>query len=506
MSLNLVRNSKVFFTTNVDATTGRVNLPATAAFTNANTFELLVLDGFTFSQTVNSETVTVSEAGNTPTRGQRNFNTSLAPVDFSMSTYIRPSQLTSSPFTVECDESILWNALFSDVGIPANAVIGGITSITYAESTGTITINGTTLTFTGSITAAPTVGSIINLGGLKPSGSPTADTVKKLNGAARVASVTGVTQITLQLLDPLRTSASFTGITSVTYTTSAWARSLEENSLLAHSSASSGLSDKNQLQKFGMLFLVDNVLYAVDNCALNQVTIDFGLDQIATAQWTGQATALRELSRAVKASGGNFSGGTTTDVGAAGAYKTPNNNAGFITNKLSTAALKALKAIGTNISANDSYTIPITGGSITINNNISYITPATLGIVNSPITYFTGTRAVTGSLTAYLRTPTTGSTNTGELFKDLIAEASAASSAMIEPMFEMGIQIGGSSNAVRVDLDMPAVSLSIPAVNVEQIVSLTINFTAQGYAYNSTQANQNFDLTVPNEIDISYFG
>ena len=211
------------------------------------------------------------------------------------------------------------------------------------------------------------------------------------------------------------------------------------------------------------------------------------------------------MSRAVKASGGTFSGGTTSDVGSSGAYQAANNSANYITNKLSTATLKALKAIGTSISANDSYIIPLTGGSITINNNISYITPATLGIVNTPITYYTGVRAITGTMNAYLRTPSSGTTNTGELFKDMVTEAGLGTAAIIEPMFELGIQIGGSSNIVRVDLDMPAVSLTVPALSVEQIVSVAINFTAQGYTYNSTQANQSFDVTQPNELTVRYY-
>ena len=48
MALNLVRNSKVFFTTNVDATTG--NILQGSAFTAANTTEIQILDGFTFEK------------------------------------------------------------------------------------------------------------------------------------------------------------------------------------------------------------------------------------------------------------------------------------------------------------------------------------------------------------------------------------------------------------------------------------------------------------------------
>ena len=122
MALNLVRNSKVFFTTNVNASTGVINPASTTAFSNTNTFEIQVLDGFTFSQNANNETVTLNEAGLTPVRGQRSFNTSLAPVDFSFSTYIRP-RLNGSVVTAE--ESVLWNALFSAENIATPSSITG---------------------------------------------------------------------------------------------------------------------------------------------------------------------------------------------------------------------------------------------------------------------------------------------------------------------------------------------------------------------------------------------
>lgn len=97
MSFNLIRNSRMFFTTNVDPNTGVV---ASSGFTNSNTYEIQVLDGFSFSQSTANDTVTLKEAGSAPVRGQRSFNTALQPVDFSFSTYVRPadSSTTSGGF------------------------------------------------------------------------------------------------------------------------------------------------------------------------------------------------------------------------------------------------------------------------------------------------------------------------------------------------------------------------------------------------------------------------
>jgi hypothetical protein len=115
MSFNLIRNSRVFFTTNVNSS-GAVLL---TGLTKTNTFEIQVQDGFSFSQATTQETVTVNEAGATPVRGQRSFNTSLEPVDWSFSTYMRPkfeeaTVINASPDAddfVGCEESVLWNAL-----------------------------------------------------------------------------------------------------------------------------------------------------------------------------------------------------------------------------------------------------------------------------------------------------------------------------------------------------------------------------------------------------------
>jgi len=120
MALNLLRNSRVFYTTNLTST-GKV---ATTGHTVSTTRELQVLDGFSFSQNTGPETVTVNEAGASPIRGQRSFNTSLEPVDWSFSTYIRPkfnegsTVLTAldSDDKVDAEEYVMWNSMASVTG------------------------------------------------------------------------------------------------------------------------------------------------------------------------------------------------------------------------------------------------------------------------------------------------------------------------------------------------------------------------------------------------------
>lgn len=365
MAVNLLRNTKVFFTTNLDSD---LKVDTTTAFTAADTFEIQVLDGFSFSQNTTTETVELNEAGATPNRGQRAFNTALDPVEFSFSTYMRPKL----DGTVVCEESVLWNALAQGRDSAA------------AWTAGT----PSTLTFTG--------------------------------------------------------------------------------------------SNKHQLAAFGMIMIVDGVTYLIDNCALDQASIDFGLDALATIAWTGRGTALRQLT------GVTYDGGTGAFTGfTAGSVAEPKvTDAKFIANKLSVVSIKA--------GINDTTTmlaLPITGGNITIANNLTYLTPANLGIVNQPVTYFTGTRAVSGSLNCYLR----GTGTSGTILNDLLTGADQE----IAPAYTTKIQIGGSSGTY-VEMLMPAAMLSIPTINAEQVVSTTMNFVAHA---NTAGA---YDIEAANELSISY--
>ena len=93
----------------------------------ANTFEIPILDGFSFSQSTGTQNVTLNEAGASPKRGQAMFNTSIEPVDWSFTTYMRPriDDLTSDLHGMT--EKILWNALVSGTKTD-NVGTGGITS------------------------------------------------------------------------------------------------------------------------------------------------------------------------------------------------------------------------------------------------------------------------------------------------------------------------------------------------------------------------------------------
>lgn len=474
-TFNLVRNSRVLFTTNVAAGTGVV---ATTGFTTANTQELQVLDGFSFSQATNADTVNISEAGGAPIRGQRSFNTSLANVEFSFSTYIRPKLST----TVKCEESHLWNALLSSTAIGATA--GSFATITAA------TVVAGLLTLTGTGLTGVAVNDVVVIKGVTGAGA------SQYNTAVKILTITSTTGITAQYVETPTAATPVVGSwAAITFNKTAW----NENAAVAadttgiptaYSTVTTALSNKNQLLPFGMIITVDTVTYVIDNCALDQAVIDFGLDGIAMVAWTGKGTVLRQLATTVAFSAATdpvLSGGIT------GTSKGKDTTANFITNKLSTVSLTS------NIGgvAGTSYNLALTGGSITIANGITYVTPANLGVVNVPIGYFTGTRAISGSITAYLRT---GTTNSAGLLSSLLA--ASATTAGVEPKFKLQIEIGGATSGTRVEVEASGAMLQIPTVDAQAVMSTTINFMCQGTE--NTLANNVYDLENTNDLDIRY--
>lgn len=484
-TFNLVRNSRAWFSTNVDANSGILSTTASSMNTS-NTLELTILDGFSFSQNTQQQTIQLSEAGTSPVRGQRAFNTALDPVEFSFATYIRP--YFSS--TVQAEESVLWNALLG-----ANAIEAGTTITLGSIVRASTTAAAANITCTAAVnltTAGIAIGDVFNIGGFV-AGTTAAG---EWSGPVRLVTITGTmtaaTVLNVEYLTPPTAAATAAGIAGTAKIWKCpWYFQGTAVAQPAFAGASTGMSNKNQLQKFGMYFLVDNAVYAIDNCVLDSASIDFGLDGIAQVTWTGKGTALKYLPSASvsSATSGVFSG-TGVATGTAGPKATIPASS-FITNKLSTMSLQSqIMGGGTT------YNVALTGGNLTIANNVSYVVPANIGVVNQPIGYFTGTRAVSGNVTAYLRT---GTNNTAQILGDILAANNS------ETKFRMQIEVGGASNAVHVDFEMNGIVLQVPTVETGDVMSTTINFSAQGYDPTLVGSNATYDLAQTNDLYINYY-
>lgn len=359
MAVNLSRKAKVFITSDSLA-------EANPTFTAGNTFELQVLNDWSFSQTTNSTTVEMMEAGPAPKRGQRTFNDTLNPVEWSFSTYMRPYDAGT---TANAPEGALWSALMSN----------NLTSFEAGVSSATIDTTG---------------------------------------------------------------------------------------------------SDVHQLATFGLVFVLDQTTYVIENCAINQAEVSFDISGIATVNWSGMGTKLKRVTTAPVI--GTTATAFPISTGYTGYDKT------FITNKLSSIALSSGFTAGT------AYNIPITGGTFTYTNNIEYVTPDTLGIVDTAIGYYTGSRGISGTLTAYLKT---GSNETAQLLQDMLTVGATE----VEPKYRLAINIGGTQAGYpSVELNMPYVTLQVPTVEVGDIISTTIAFSAQGATDND------FDIEANNNLVVTY--
>ena len=473
MAFNLIRNARVFFTTAVDSQGVISN-----TLTDADTSEIQVLDGLSFSQSTSSENVTLSEAGLTPVRGQRAFNTALEAVDISFSTYVRPNGAGTN---VTAEESVLWNALlaFDAIGgsnpawseAPSVATCVGTNSqLNQLQPFGIIILlDGSAYAIDNCVADSATIDfgldSISTIqwslkGRILRELSFTAD------NASPVVFTGGINDI--QTVDVDATGGTFT----ITYDS-------EETSALAWNITPAAMT---------------TALEALSNVSVGDVIVSGGVGQSGggtpyVLTWKGVLGAVDEVTTddaSLTGGAGTAVVSTTQAGGDLGSAKAKVTTAPFIANKLSSISITE-GATGTGTV----YTVPLTGGSLTISNNVTYLTPANLGVVNTPITYFTGTRAVSGSINAYLRT---GKNESGRLLADMLA----GSTTDVEPDYAIQIEIGGLTAVTRVEFDMQAAVLTIPTISTDQVISTTINFTAEG------STGTSLDLEKANELEIRY--
>ena len=274
-------------------------------------------------------------------------------------------------------------------------------------------------------------------------------------------------------------------------------------------------SDVHELMKLSIFFALENTTYRLNQAQVNQAEIDFSIDGIASITWSGNATTIDQVEEAIEDPSKFIIQGTSeaaptsanTDTFAE-TYNyvdtTGPQDADYLRNKLSTLYLDADAQGGgaaSNGLDNKTYDINITGGSLTIANNVTYVTPETIGVVDKPIGSFTGARVISGSVTMYLDTKDNGS---NELLTDM-----AGATDLVTNSFDMRLFMGvagtvasdgdaSDSNdftAPGVEFNMPRAQLSIPTIEVGDLVSTTLEFAAHGS-----------DLLTGNEVSVKYLG
>ena len=357
-----------------------VELPNSGA--GSHVFEIPILDGFSFSQATNSTEVTLAEmsAGGVSKRGRAFFNDSLAPVEFSFSTYVRPYKTAGSGTGVFGDtsgehhavEEVLW-ALMVGNASHSSANFQGFTRDTTDLD---ISFANSNVVELGPTTAGKQANIFLSLG-------------------------TGKTQ---------------------------------------------------------------PKIYKIAEVVINEATLDFDIDGIATINWSGFGSTLTESSLP---SGNSPNTYITEDI-------TATDN--FIRNRLTELAIDFDDDTTFPGSGSGVYTLTLTGGSVTITNNVTYITPETLGQVNTPIGHVTGGRSVSGSFTCYLNHETTGNSGTSS---DFFADMTAASAlTKITNKVSTTFKVGGATGTPRLELAMANAHFEIPSHNIEEVIALETNFHA----------------------------
>ena len=424
---------------------------------NGVVWEIPVLDGFSFSQGNNTSEITLSEmesTGGVSRRGRRAFNDSLAPGEWSLSTYVRPFASAAGGALGDSDDQD-----------------GGTTDPVGSADLGTDTH------------------AVEEVLWAMMAGASTYD--QSANSYKNV-----INSVTNTVITPA------SGSNSITF-------------------AHSNLATLTPANIYFVLGNAHRTVIKLVGAVVNEASIDFEIDGIATINWSGQCSEVIDYTGSVIESAGEPNNGQTTHDGSAVAvgdvwldtnddhrlYIMTNVGSGteegtkfinekvtdsstFIRNRLTTLTVNGSNTTGL-LSA---YDVTLTGGNITISNNLTFITPEEIGLVNVPIGHVTGTRSVSGNFNCYLTLNSANKTGSGsgadksrDLFEDLRALTSTVTNS-VALTFSIG---GGSGN--RLEVSLPTCHLEIPSHSIEDVISLETNFQALPSAIDGA-----------NEVTLSY--
>ena len=387
-------------------------------------WEIPVLDGFSFSQATNSSEITLAEmesTGGVSRRGRRAFNDSLAPGEWSFSTYVRPftaagqsqgSGSADAAAEVHAVEEVLWALMAGADNYTSSKYDKGGTNVLVPGST-SMAINFES----SNLAQLSTFNLYFVLGN-------TQRQVMKLEGC-----VVGEASIDFDI-DGIATIAWSGNAANVLDFTGS---TIEATSAPAH--------DANTAD--GTQIAVGDVFLDTDNGhKLQIVTVKPNSGTVSLGSYVNEAIT----------STSNFIRNRLTTLTVAPTSTDPDSDG--------TPELES------------SYNLTLTGGNVTISNNITFITPEEIGLVNVPIGHVTGTRSVSGSFTCYLTEDTTTTNASRDFFEDLRAITNVVTNS-----FALVFKVGGASGT-GLELNMATSHVEIPTHSIEDVISLETNFQA----------------------------
>ena len=384
-------------------------------------WELPVLDGFSFSQATNSSEITLNEmesAGGVSRRGRRMFNDSLAPAEWSFSTYVRPftsagsgTEAADDAAEVHAVEEVLWAAM---AGATKYDETGHVHAFTRPDSEGT---------------QQP----VLSPGSSNMSVS-FAQSNKSTLGTFNIYFVLGNdNRKVYKLKDAVVGEASIDfdidGIATIN-----WSGNSSEIIDMSSNTFTQAAAPLNG-----------------DGLLVGDVWLDSDADHklyVCTSNTASSEAFTSRVSEAIADTGN------------------------FIRNRLTVLEVDPTAGAPGSSELQDDYNLTLTGGNITISNNITFITPEELGLVNTPIGHVTGTRSVSGSFTCYLSKDTTSDDNSADLWEDLKGITNVVTNS-----FALTFKIGGTTGT-GLEVSMPTCHIDIPTHSIEDVISLETSFNA----------------------------
>lgn len=213
----------------------------------------------------------------------------------------------------------------------------------------------------------------------------------------------------------------------------------------------------------------NQTIYKIEGCCVNEASIDFDIDGIATINWSGFGKLISEAAALP----------TPSTIISEAISDTDN----FIRNRLTSLTLTS--SAGAPYDA--TYSVVLTGGNITLTNNMTFLTPETLGVVNQPLGHVTGTRSVSGNFTCYLNA---SGASSAELFEDIIEDTDSITNS-----FDLSFSIGGS-DAPKVVFDLNNCHLEVPTHSIDDIISLETNFHALPASLDPGSTAANYEAVI----------
>jgi len=428
----------------------------------ANIWEIPVLDGFSWSQSNNSSEVTLAEmesATGVSRRGKKVFNDSLAPAEWSFSTYARPfvsvfgnvgGEADQSAANVHAVEEVLWALAAGKAYRESSTFKSGAGGTAY-YTLGTVG-NGSIFDFDTSNTATLGTASIFFV--LKTAGLTYEVTSAVVNEVTMNFDIDGIATLewsgmgsnVIDSNEPVATI--YEAINSTT-------------NFIRNRLTQLTCTPVNQSMKLEW----DAVTLGVPGATVNIISAGSGYEDGVGLTFDPSNATGCTITYTV-------SGGAVTAASSAGG-----------TGVTGTADVPILGSPQSGIypgTMPDSYSLTLTGGSITLSNNITYITPEEIGKVNIPFAHVTGTRSISGSFTNYLVTDNLQTDQSADFWEDL-----KALTTVITHDFALTFKVGGTGTP-RLEFAMPHCHIEIPTHSVEDVISIETNFSGLGTCINDT--------------------